>query len=81
MAAVASIAAALRLVPGFGPFLDVALSDAEAGGANDDGVLVPFMAVAESAGVSAGLDTMLICGASDGGELEADSGTGGATGS
>lgn len=81
VAAVPSMAVALRLVPGFGPFRGFGLSDAAAGGASDDGVLVPFMMAVESAGVAAGVGSMVIWGVSDGGEVEAESCTGGATGS
>jgi hypothetical protein len=74
-----SIAAAFRFVPGLGPFL---LGPA-AGGASDDGVLVPFMLGVESAGVSAGVGSMLICGAgvSDGGDSGFADGAGVAAGS
>lgn len=68
----ASICAALRLLPGLGPFLF------EEGGASDDGVL-PFMLGVESAGVAAG-EGSLICGAGVGGEGLASS-LGGVAGS
>jgi len=57
----ASICAAFRLLPGFGPFLFAA-----AGGASDEGVL-SFMFGVESAGVAAGVGS-LICGAGVGGD-------------
>jgi hypothetical protein len=58
----ASICAAVRLLPGLGPFL------LGPGGASDDGVLgAPFMLAAESVGVSTGVGSM-ICGAGVGGE-------------
>jgi hypothetical protein len=56
----ASICAAFRLLPGFGPFL------LAAGGASDEGVL-PSMLGVESAGVAAGVGS-LICGAGVGGD-------------
>jgi hypothetical protein len=56
----ASICAALRLLPGLGPFLFAAA------GASDEGV-PPFMLGVESAGVAAG-DGSTICGAGVGGE-------------
>lgn len=67
--------AALRFVPGFGPFR---FAD---GGASEDGVLAPFMVAVESAGVSAGVGstTWGAAGVSDGDELgfESDEGSGG----
>lgn len=72
---VPSMVVALRFVPGFGPlrFAD--------GGAKEDGVLVPFMAAVESTGVSAAVGSMVIWGASEGGEVDFDSGAGAAMGS
>lgn len=75
-----SMVAALRFEPGFGP---LRLGPA-AGGARDDGVLASFMLAADSsAGVSAGVGSMVICGAgvSDGGDsgLAAGGGAAGAS--
>lgn len=59
--------AALRFEPGLGPFRF------DAGGARDDGVLVPFMATVESAGVSAAGSMVWAAGVSDGDEAGLES--------
>ncbi len=64
------MAAAPRFMPAFGAGPLRLLPGPEAGGASDDGVLAPFMAVGVSAGVSAAVEST-IWGASEASDVDA----------